>query len=82
MTQVILRSFLIASAFIFTGFSCDKDLGIKIYISDVEKGGIWRGQDKELIPYHQTQGYFCTDEQGMRKLIEAYQACEELSGAK
>lgn len=61
-------------------FSCvgcdDSDLGIKIYVSRTDKGGLFRDQNnQEVIPYEKSDGYFCTDEAGMRRLVEAYRMC-------
>lgn len=74
---MILRILLISSIFLSL-VSCKEGLGIKIYISKPELGGIYREQEKELILYPDTTNYFCVNENDFKKLIEAYKACEDL----
>lgn len=77
---MILRSLLIASA-CFGSFllgACATDLGVKVYRSKVDKGGLYRKQANELVLYKDSDGFYCTDESGIRKLTEAYKSCKDL----
>lgn len=76
-----LKSLLITSSFCAGAFmlgACAKDLGIKVYMTDVDKKGLYRAQDDELIKWENADGYYCTNSQGMRKLVEAYRLCKDL----
>ena len=58
--------------------ACGKELGVKIYQSRVEMGGLYRAQAKELILFQDSHGFYCTDEAGMRKMVEALKTCRDL----
>lgn len=79
--RLTLKSILILSfvaGALITG-ACATDLGVKVYISMVDKGGLWRAQDKELVKYQDSNGYFCVNEGDMRKLAEAYKTCKDVT---
>jgi len=78
MTRRMLRKCLIASFLCLGASSCSHDLGIKVYRSDTKLGGLYRDQNKELIKYEDSTGMFCTNEEGMRKLVEALSLCKDL----
>lgn len=58
--------------------ACGKDLAVKIYQSRFDLGGLYRGQNKELIKYQDSSGFYCVSEDDLRKLIEAYKSCRDL----
>lgn len=80
ISKILLTSSLIAGSFVLG--ACGKELGVKIFRSKTDLGGIYRAQDKELIKYENTEGYFCVSESDMRKLVEAYSACKKLDGVE
>lgn len=50
-------------------------LNVKLYRMNHERGGLYRGQDDELIPYPQADGYYCMNQDDMRKVVQFIAGC-------
>jgi hypothetical protein len=50
-------------------------LGTKLYRVNDARGGLYRGQSDELIPYPQADGYYCMSPDDMRKVVEFIAGC-------
>lgn len=48
---------------------------MKVYQHQIERNGMYRGQDNELVPYEQANGWFCMNPEDFRKVVEFIQSC-------
>lgn len=52
-------------------------LNVKLYRLNHERGGLYRGQDDELIQYQDADGYYALSENDMRKVLEFIKGCRQ-----
>ena len=74
----MLKPYLILIAMVFSlgNSSCrSAGLGVKVYNHQVERGGMYRGQDNELVPYEQANGWFCMNPDDFRKVVDFIDSC-------
>jgi len=64
-----MKSVLICLFLFLLSASCPKGPEVKVFVSVPQRDGIYRAQDKELLPYKETFGYYCMSKEDFKALV-------------
>ncbi len=74
LTHCFLISTVLVSSLLSVGCRTP-GLGVKVYQHQAERGGMYRGQDNELVEYREADGWYCMNPTDFRKVLEFIQSC-------